>query len=400
MADAASCVLTVNSGSSSIKFALFTAAAEPERTMSGAATGIGSHEASLSLDVEPASVPIALGEDGATHAAAAARVIAALEPHLSGRVLAGIAHRLVHGGERFDRPARITPEVLDALRQLATLAPNHLPDELTLIEAFAQARPGVPQVACFDTAFHHEMPEVARTVPVPQLSGSPTLRKYGFHGLSYAFVLGALEDAAGEGAARGRVILAHLGNGASLAAVAGGRCVDTSMGLTPTGGLVMSSRSGDLDPGVVTYLARQRHLSVDQLDQMLTQESGLRAISGRSADMRELLAQEATDPRARLAVDVFCYQVRKWIGAFSAALGGLDTIVFTGGIGEHAPAVRARICDGLAFLGVRLDLSQNADSAPVISATASRVCVRVIPTDEARMMARLAHAALSPERVD
>jgi acetate kinase len=204
-----------------------------------------------------------------------------------------------------------------------------------------------------------------------------------------------LERLAGAAAARGRVVLAHLGNGASIAAVAGRRCVDTSMGLTPAGGLVMSSRSGDLDPGVVTYLARARSLSMDQVDHMLTHESGVRGISGQSADMQELLAREASDARARLAVDVFCYQVRKWIGAFAAALGGLDTLVFSGGIGEHAPVVRSRICSELSFLGVELAEEPNASNAPLISAPLARVDVRVIPTNEALMMAREARTVLT-----
>jgi acetate kinase len=385
-------VLTVNSGSSSIKFALFTCAAAPERIISGAVTGIGTSAATLTVNAADDGQATALGAEGGTHVSAARRLIAWLEPHLADRALAGIVHRLVHGGERFDRTHRITPEVLDGLRQLIPLAPNHLSDELRLIDAFAQSQPETLQIACFDTAFHHNLPEMSRTLAVP---GPPGLRRYGFHGLSYAFLLSALEQVAGSAAARGRVVLAHLGNGASLAAVAGGRCVDTSMGLTPSGGLVMSSRSGDLDPGVVTYLARLWHLSIEQVDDVLTHQSGLLAISGRSADMKDLLANEASDPRARLAVDIFCYQVRKWIGAFSAALGGLDTLVFAGGIGEHAPAIRDRISEALTFLGVRLDPVQNAKDAPVISASDSRVCVRVIPTDEALMMAREACAVLT-----
>lgn len=362
-------LLAVNGGSSSIKFALFTAEAAPEQILSGA------------IDVE-----------GTTHATAVDRIIAALKVPLAAGSLAGIVHRVVHGGERFDRAHRVTTEIVDGLRALVPLAPNHLPDEIALIEAFVRERPETPQVVCFDTAFHRDLPVISRTLAVPE---TPGLRRYGFHGLSYAYLLSELERVAGVPAARGRVILAHLGNGASLAAVADGRCVDTSMGLTPTGGLVMSSRAGDLDPGVVTYLARLRHLSVEQVDDLLTRRSGLLALSGRSADMRELLANEASDPRARLAVDTFCYQVRKWIGAFTAALNGLDTLVFAGGIGERAPVVRDRVCRGLAFLGVKLDPQQNETNAAVISASDSRVQVRVIQTNEALMMAREAHAVLT-----
>ena len=358
MGDGPSHILAVNAGSSSIKFALF-------------------HAGTLA----PVLSRTQAASSGADLRAVVQGIIAATDPELRGSPLAGIAHRIVHGGERFDRPQRITPGLLDGLRELIPLAPNHLPDEIALIEAFMAEQPQVPHVACFDTAFHHDLPAISRTLPVPAMPG---LRRYGFHGLSYAFLMSELEDEE----ARGRVILAHLGNGASVAAVLDGRCIDTSMGLTPSGGLVMSTRTGDLDPGVVTYLTRLRHLSVDQADRLLTHESGLLAISGRTADMQELLAQESSDPRARLAVDIFCYQVSKWIGAFAAALGGLDTLVFAGGIGEHAPPVRARICAGLSFLGVELDATRNNANAAVLSTAAARVRVRVIATNEALMMAR------------
>ncbi len=363
-------LLAVNSGSSSLKYALFTLEAEPLRVCQGSVGGMGA-------------------------GAAVDRLFEAIAPHLVSGVLAGIVHRVVHGGERFDCAQRVTTETLAGLRALAPLAPNHLPDELALIESCGRTRPDIPQVVCFDTAFHHNLPLVSRTLPVPE---TPGLRRYGFHGLSYAYLLGELERMAGRAVAGGRVVLAHLGNGASLAAVAGGRCIDTSMGLTPAGGLVMSSRSGDLDPGVVTYLARHRHLSIDELDHLFTHQSGLRGISKRSGDMQELQAHEPTDPQARLAIDVFCYQVRKWIGAFAAALGGLDTLVFSGGIGEHAPAVRSRICRDLSFLGVELPEDQNATDAALISLPAARVQVRVIPTNEALMMAREAHAVLMKPR--
>ena len=251
----------------------------------------------------PADLSVGVGA-----AAAVERILDEIDTHLVTGVLAGIVHRVVHGGERFDRAQRVTTETLAGLRALVALAPNHLPDEIALIETCVRARPDIPQVVCFDTAFHRDLPLVSRTLPVP---GDPGLRRYGFHGLSYAYLLGELERIAGRSAAHGRVVLAHLGNGASLAAVVGGRCVDTSMGLTPAGGLVMSSRSGDLDPGVVTYLARLRHLSVDEVEHLLTHQSGLQGISGRSADMQELLALEPSDPGARLAVDIFCYQSQK-----------------------------------------------------------------------------------------
>jgi acetate kinase len=360
-------VLAVNSGSSSIKYALFTLAAAPRLICQGSVGSAGA----------VAAVDHILDETG---------------PLLVTGVLAAVVHRVVHGGERFDRPQRVTMETLDGLRALIPLAPNHLPDEITIIETFRHARPDVPQVVCFDTAFHRDLPAISHTLPIPE---TPGLRRYGFHGLSYSYLLRELARIAGSATAHGRVVLAHLGNGASLAAVVGGRCVDTSMGLTPTGGLVMSSRSGDLDPGIVTHLARLRHLSVDEVQHLLTHESGLQAISGRSADMQTLLALEPSEPRARLAVDIFCYQVRKWIGAFAAALGGLDTLVFSGGIGEQSGVIRTRVCRELSFLGVDLVEEENAVDAPLISRPAARVQIRVIPTNETLMMAREAHALLS-----
>jgi acetate kinase len=391
VADTAPVLLTVNGGSSSIKCALFAGDEALGLVWSGTVSGIGTPAARLDVTGQHGSQTIPIGADGAAHATAVQPIIEALHPHLTRAPLAGIVHRVVHGGERFDRPQRVTASVIAGLRELIPLAPNHLPDEIVLIETFLRERPQTPQVVCFDTVFHRHLPLVSRTLPVPE---TPGLRRYGFHGLSYAYLLGELERIAGAPAAAGRVVLAHLGSGASLAAVAGGRCVDTSMGLTPAGGVVMSSRPGDLDPGVVGYLARLRMLSLDQVDHLLTHESGLRAISGRSADMQDLLAREGSDPRARLAVDVFCYQVRKWIGAFAAALGGLDTLVFSGGIGEHAPAVRRRICGDLSFLGVQLAEDQNAIDAALISTPAGRVAVRVMPTNEALMMAREARTVL------
>jgi acetate kinase len=382
----------VNAGSSSIKCALFTGDAAADQLWSGAVTGIGTPAARMAVTGSDGIRLTPIDVEAATHCDAVRPLIAALDPHVTAAPLAGIVHRVVHGGEHFDRAQRVSKKVVEELRRLIPLAPNHLPEEIGLIETFLHAWPHTPQVVCFDTAFHRDLPLVSRTLPVPE---TPGLRRYGFHGLSYAFLLGELEQAAGVVTARGRVVFAHLGSGASLAAVRDRRCVDTSMGLTPAGGLVMSSRAGDLDPGVVTYLARRRDLSVDQVDRLLTHESGLRAISGHSGGMQELLAREASDPRARLAVDVFCYQVRKWIGAFAAVLGGLDTLVFSGGIGEHAPVVRTRICSELSFLGVQLAEEPNASNAPLISAPSARVDVRVISTNEALMMAREARTVLT-----
>jgi acetate kinase len=289
---------------------------------------------------------------------------------------------VVHGGPGHGTPQPVTPDLLDELRGLIPFAPNHLPAELALIDAFGHHYPGVPQVACFDTAFHHDLPTVARTLPIPRVYAARGVRRYGFHGLSYAYLGKELARVAGTAAAEGRVILAHLGNGASMAAVHGRRCIDTTMGFTPTGGLMMGTRSGDLDPGLLAYLVRADGLTADGLEALTARRSGLLGVSGTSSDMRVLLAHEATDPRAAEAVALFCYRARREVGALAAALGGLDTLVFSGGIGERASAVRARICEGLGFLGVRIDGSRNAADAPVISADDAPATIRVIPTDE------------------
>ncbi len=279
------------------------------------------------------------------------------------------------------------PEMIEELRRLSPFDPEHLPEEILLTEAFHRRFPDLPQVACFDTAFHQDLPRVARLLPIPRRYEAQGVLRYGFHGLSYAFLMGELARLAGAEAARGRVILAHLGSGASLAAVRGGKSIDTSMGFTPTSGMMMSTRSGDLDPGLVGYLARTEAMSAKQFNEMANLRSGLLGVSETSSDMRDLVDRETNDVRAAEAVALFCYQVKKWIGAFAAALGGLDTLVFAGGVGENAPTVRARICDGLGFLGIELEEERNAANEGVISARASRVPVRVIPTDEERVIA-------------
>jgi acetate kinase len=301
--------------------------------------------------------------------------------------LAAVGHRVVHGMGRFD-PERITPALLEALHRIEPVDPDHLPVEIALIEAARVALPGVAQVACFDTRFHRDLPRVAAQLPLPRRFEAQGLRRYGFHGLSYTFLLETLGRIAGPEAAQGRVILAHLGGGASLAAVREGRCVDTTMSFTPTAGLVMGTRSGDLDPSLAPYLQRTAGVSSAQFLKMVNHESGLLGVSGTSADMRELLAAEAADPRAAEAVALFCYTVRKAIGSFAAALGGLDTLVFSGGIGENASLVRARVCEGLQFLGVHIDADRNAGPPGLISSPTGRVAVHVIRTDEAHIIAR------------
>jgi acetate kinase len=380
------CVLTINGGSSSIKFALYRWTGSPVLLLAGsidriglAGTSLTSHGAGAPAATEP--VP------SGGHGDAARWLIQWLRKHLAGAHLGGVGHRVVHGGTRLFEHQRVTPAVLDALREAQPLDLAHLPREIALIEAFTAGYPDIPQVACFDTAFHHDLPRVAQLLPIPRRYFEAGIRRFGFHGLSYTYLLGALGRVAGSVAANGRVILAHLGSGASLAAVKDHKPFDTTMAFTPTAGLVMATRPGDLDPGLLVHLMRTEQLSPEQMDTAINHEYGLAGLSEGSPDMRDLDARSATDVRAADAVDVFCYQARKWVGAYAAAMGGLDTLVFSAGIGEHAPQVRARICDGLQFLGLYVDGQRNLHNAPVISTADSRVCVRVIPTDEESVIA-------------
>ena len=295
-------------------------------------------------------------------------------------------HRVVHGMKHAG-PERITGKLLAELHRFTQYEPDHLPGEIGLIEAFLRRHPKLPQVACFDTSFHRTMPRVAKLLPIPRRYAAKGVERYGFHGLSYSYLmeeLGRLDPAN----TKGRVILAHLGNGASLAAVHAGKSIDTSMGFTPAAGLSMSTRTGDLDPGLSYYLARTERMTAAQFQQMVNHESGLIGVSGTSSDMRDLLAHETGDARAAEAVALFCYQAKKWIGSFAAALGGLDTLVFAGGIGENAPLIRERICDGLDFLGIELHRKRNVQNALLISTDGSGAKVRVIRTDEELMIAR------------
>jgi len=360
-------VLAINAGSASVKSAVFT------------------------FEASPRPLQRAVAEPGASQAQDL--LVVANRP--ADTRLTAIGHRIVHGGPDHYTPQRITDDFLDQLERLVPFAPNHLPAAIALIKALRQARPELPHVACFDTAFHHDLPEVARRLPIPRSYDEKGVRRYGFHGLSYAYLLQELRRRAGQEAADGAVVLAHLGNGSSVTALRGGRSMDTSMCFTPLGGVIMSTRSGDLDPGLVTYIARSGGLTPDQIEDLLSHQAGLLAISGSTGDMRQLLEREGTDEACRLAVDMYAYQIKKWIGAFAAALGGLETLVFSGGIGEHAPEIRRRICQGLEFLGVRVDPLSNAAGRDVISPSDAPVVVRVIPTDEELMIAQAVYEVLS-----
>ena len=381
-------VLTINGGSSSIKFALFEVGDSLERILEGAMERIGLPDASLRVSGSSPADAIERSVTAPDHAAAVVALMDWLEERGGRDALSAIGHRVVHGGPRYSQPERITAEMVAELHRLSPFDPEHLPEEILLTEAFHRRFPELPQVACFDTAFHHDLPRVAQLLPIPRRYEMLGVRRYGFHGLSYSFLMGELARRGGAEAARGRVILAHLGNGASLAAVRDGKPIDTSMSLTPAAGVPMSTRSGDLDPGLVWYLARTEGMSAQQFNEMVNFHSGLLGVSGTSSDMRDLIDRETRDVRAAEAVALFCYQVRKWIGAFAAALGGLDTLVFAGGIGENAAVVRSRICDGLGFLGVEMEEGRNATNAGLVSAAGSRVAVHVMHTDEERMIAR------------
>ncbi len=385
---AKACVLTINGGSSSIKFALFNLDRTLHRILAGSIERIGLPDATFMVKGLDKADSFSRSVTAPHHSAAVGLLMDWIEERFQPGELTAVGHRVVHGGPKYSEPQLITTEMVEELHQLQPFDPEHLPEEILLTEAFHRRFPNLVQVACFDTAFHHNLPRVAQMFPIPRIYEAQGVRRYGFHGLSYAFLMEELERVAGPQAARGRVILAHLGNGASLAAVYKGKSIDTSMGLTPTGGIPMSTRSGDLDPGLVWYLARTENVTAKKFNEMINFQAGLLGISETSSDMQDLLELETDDVRAAEAVALFCYQVKKWIGAFTAALGGLDTLVFAGGIGENAPQVRARICDGLGFLGIKLSAVRNAKSNALISTDAGLVTVRVMHTDEEWMIAK------------
>ena len=380
-------ILTINGGSSSIRFALYELGKTARRQLDGKLDRIGLNGTNLIVN-DPAGKPQAPRRFAAAdHFVAVSVLLDWLEAHPAFASVTAVGHRVVHGVSH-SQPERVTPRLLAELHRITPYAPAHLPRELGLIEAFRKRHPKLPQVACFDTAFHRAMPPIAKLLPIPRRYSAKGVERYGFHGLSYSYLLEELARLGDPAATKGRVILAHLGNGASMAAVRDGKSVDTSMGFTPTAGLVMSTRTGDLDPGLVFYLARTERMTAARFQRMVNHDAGLLGVSGTSSDMRDLCAIEATDVRAAAAVALFCYRAKEWIGRFAATLGGLDTLVFAGGIGENAPIIRDRICEGLGFLGLALNRGRNARNAPLISADAGRVRVRVIHTDEELMIAR------------
>ncbi len=376
-------ILVLNAGSSSIKFAVFTAGQSLQRTVQGMISGIGS-VGTFTAHRNQQSLPGNLPAAALNHETALAWLFAWLDAGDHARHLVGAGHRVVHGGERHDTPVIVDEFNLAALEALVPLAPLHQPHNLAAIKALLRLRPALRQIACFDTAFHHTQPAVAQTFALPRAVTAGGLRRYGFHGLSYEFIAGALPGAIGE-RADGRVIVAHLGNGASLCAMRGRKSMATTMGFSTLDGLVMGTRCGSIDPGVLFYLMREKNMSSAEVEDMLYRKSGLLGISEISNDMRTLL--EADDPRARAAIEQFVYRATLETGALAAAMEGIDALVFTGGIGEHAAPIRAMICEKLAWLGIALDPAANARNALHISTANSRVSVCVIPADEETVIA-------------
>jgi acetate kinase len=380
-------ILTINGGSSSIKFALYRIGEPLRQGLHGKIDRIGLSGTNLTFTDPTGKQEKSCTFPASDHKSAANFLIDWLEEQTAFESVQAVGHRVVHGMQH-TAPELVTQELLEELHRITPFDPEHLPGEIELIEEFRRRHPKLSQVACFDTAFHRDMPRVARLLPIPRRYEAEGVQRYGFHGLSYAYLMEELARLGDPAATNGRVILAHLGNGASMAAVRDGKSIDTSMAFTPTAGLVMSTRSGDLDPGLVSFLARTEKMTAPQFQKMVNHESGLLGVSEISSDMRDLLAQEGRDVRAAEAVALFCYQAKKWIGSFAAALGGLDTLVFAGGIGEKAPLIRERICEGLGFLGIELNQKRNAANETLISPGTARVRARVMRTDEEFMIAR------------
>jgi acetate kinase len=381
-------ILTLNSGSSSLKFSLFHMGESEQLELSGNLERIGVKGGRFHARDGQGETLKDQHQDIPDHNAALQMLFDWLDDHTQGEHIDAVGHRVVHGGSDYRQPHAVTSELLAKLKELVPMDPDHLPHEIKAIQAVSQMYPELEQIACFDTAFHRHMPEVAQWYALPRSIWHAGVKRYGFHGLSYEYIMMELGKEAGEEAAKGRVIVAHLGNGASMAAVKAGVGIDTTMGYTPTGGLVMGTRCGDLDPGVVLYLLEERGMKASSINDMLNHYSGLMGVSGISSDMKDLLEKESQDAHAAMAVNLFCYQAKKFIGALASVLGGLDTLVFTGGIGENAAAIRARICEHMEYIGIKLDIAANERNAGVISVKEAPVTVRVMKTNEELMIAR------------
>ena len=380
-------ILSVNCGTSSLKFALFRADEGMEMELSGEVNGIGSSKSRCIIHDKDGVI---LTDDIIAHPDSGRAVkwlIKWLKANSQKYRVKAIGHRIIQCGVLYKDHQNVTTQLINKLRPLVSLAPNHLPDELNTLTAFARAFPDIPQAACFDTIFHKDMPFYSRYFSLPRAMRKEGLIRYGFHGLSCEYVMQKLKQLSPREAG-GKVLIAHLGNGSSITAVHKGKSIDTTMGLTPTGGLIMGTRSGDFDPGIVLYLLKEKKMPAGELSMLLNHRSGLKGISGISPDMLVLLEKEKTNPHAKEAIAMYCYSARKFIGSLSASLEGLNCLVFTGGIGENSAAIRSRICNGLKFLGIKIDNSRNTRHKEVISSSKSSVTVRVIRTNEALIIAK------------
>jgi acetate kinase len=380
-------ILTINGGSSSIKFALYEVDARLNKLLSGQVENIGQKNTTLRYNTPENHAQRKIDITGGDYESAANELINWLEKQVDFEFIKAIGHRVVQGLEH-TKPETITDVLMDDLKKISAFDPEHLPEEIKMIAILRKRYPELVQVACFDTSFHTTMTPVAKLLAIPRRFQSKGIKRYGFHGLSYAYLVEQLDREEWNETAKDRVILAHLGNGASLAAVKHGKSIDTSMGFSPAAGIPMGTRTGDLDPGVAWYLMKSEALSPKQFNHLVNHESGLLGISETSADVKELLKIQGTDSRAAEAIELFCYQTKKWIGSFATVLHGVDTLVFSGGIGENSPEIRERICHGLEFLGIELDKEKNFNNETVVSADISKVSVRVIPTNEELMIAR------------
>ena len=379
-------ILVINCGSSSVKFAVFTSERSPLRFWSGSIDRIGVANTRFHIVDNQGQTVIDQADPIADHETALAQVLDTIDRRASQLALAAVGHRIVHGGADCDCPVIVTSAVETRLQQLVPLAPLHQPHNLAGIAAVRKTRPSLSQIACFDTAFHHDLPRLATLTALPRAFYGEGVRRFGFHGLSYEYIVDALRRS-GVDVDHERIVIAHLGNGASMCAVSGGRSVETTMGFSTLAGLPMGTRCGDLDPGIVLYLLKAKGMTVERVEHLLYEESGLLGVSGVTSNMQDLLSRPDTQTAIE-AVEVFCYQARRHLAALTATLGGLDRVVFTGGIGANAPIVRAKICAGLEYLDLKLDEARNASNDPIVSAHSSRVAVQALPTDEELTIAR------------
>ena len=381
-------ILAINSGSSSLKFSVYEIGESEKLIIRGSIDRIGLGDSIFQVAKPLNPNLIEKDIELPNHEAAFKVLFNCLEKNELSKKIDAVGHRLVNGGSSFTEHHLITPQLTSTLKRISYLAPDHLSQQIKGIETVSNLYPNLNQVACFDTVFHREMPKEAKMFALPRELWDEGVMRYGFHGLSYEYIMQEHDKEVGSSGVNGRIIIAHLGNGASMVAVKNGKGVDTTMGFTPTGGLMMSSRSGDLDPGIIAYLLEEKEITSRKLNEMINNKSGLYGVSGISSDMKELLEKEAENPNAADAINLFCYQAKKYLGAMASVLGGVDSIIFTGGIGENSPEIRKRICNDLLYLGIQFDLSQNETNSSTISIAGAPTTVRVIKTKEELMIAR------------